>query len=87
MCSGMSMSNINHRSMHHIFGELQDYLNSFIRKFYLICLSETWFNTSDNPDLFKLFGYKMVHRYRTNKLGGGVAIYISNNCNFKVLDE
>ena len=86
ICSGMSIFGINSRSMHRNFSELHDYLNSFIRKFDIICLSETWLNASDNLDLFQLFGYKMVHRYPTNKKGGGVAIYISNNFNYKVLD-
>ena len=73
--------------MHPIFSELHDYLSSFIRKFDIIYLGETWLNASDNLDLFQLFGYKMVHIYRTKKKGGDVAIYISNNINFMVLDE
>ena len=33
MCSGMSILNINCRSVHHNFSELHDYLNSFITIF------------------------------------------------------
>ena len=29
----------------------------------------------------------MVHRYHTNKKGGGLAMYIANNYDFLVLDE
>ena len=60
MCSGMSMFNINCGSMHRNFNKLCDYLNSFIRKFVIIWLSETWLNASDNIDLFQLFGYKNI---------------------------
>ena len=38
--------------------EVHYYLNSFIRKFGMICLDETWLNASDNIDLFQLFRYK-----------------------------
>ena len=57
--------------------KLHDYSNSFIRKCDIICISETWLNASDNRELLKLFGYKMVHKYHTNKKGGGDAIYIA----------
>ena len=36
---------------------------------------------------FNYLDTKIVNKYRTNKKGGGVAIYISNNINFMVLGK
>ena len=76
MCSGMSIFNAYCRSMHHSLSEQHDYLNSSFVNLNIICLCETWLNSSDNLELFKLFGLKMFQKYHTKKKGRGVAIYI-----------
>ena len=42
MCSGMSIFNINCKSMHCNFTKPNDFLSNCIPKFYTVCLAETW---------------------------------------------
>ena len=45
----------------------------------IICFSETWLN-SDVGKFRNLKGYTAFFENRTGRLGGGVAIYIRNDC-------
>ncbi len=46
-------------------------------------LCETWLSDV-NKDLFILDGYSFVEKHRENAKGGGVAIYVKNNIQFKI---
>lgn len=50
-----------------------DYLKQFNRKFSVIAVS--WLS-NDNVNTFSMQGYEMYHINRTNKKGGGVALYV-----------
>ena len=58
-------------------------MNSFNISFQVIGLTETWLNDT-NDDLFKLENYNFVNVNRSNKNGGGVGIYISNQMKYKL---
>ena len=48
----------------------------------IVCLTETWL-TPDIPDsVVDMQGYEILRKDRLSGLGGGVAVYISNDCQF-----
>ena len=48
----------------------------------IILLCETWY--SKNSPTPEIEGYNSVHKYREHKKGGGVAVLISENLNYKL---
>lgn len=50
----------------------------------ICCLSETWLNESDG---FNIPNYKYVRKDRVGQAGGGVAIIIKNNIEFKIVQS
>ena len=53
---------------------------------FLIALTETWIN-EDNANIFSLDDYNFCHTNRTNKKGGGVALYINNRIQYQIIDN
>jgi len=51
-------------------------------KFHVLVLTETWFS-ADNAT--EVDGYNAYHSYRTDKVGGGVSVYVSDNLASKQL--
>lgn len=80
-----SIIHFNSRSMYSNFTHIKEYLQQFSQSFHIIAISETWFNENKGID-FELEGYHLNYINRTNKMGGGVAIYVHNNIRFKVVD-
>ena len=62
-------------------------LHGLSQNFDIIALSETWFSTSDNLNIFYLPAYQFCHRDRENRRGGGVAIYVKNGIEFDVMES
>ena len=54
------------------------YLNSLKLNFSVITLCETWLS-ENNVGLYSFDGYKHEYRYRQNRSGGGVSIFIKDN--------
>ena len=77
------MINLNIRSILNKFDSLKHLLNSLNNQFQIIGLTETWLN-DNNDDLFKLDNYDFVNVNRSNKIGGGVGIYITNQIKYKL---
>ncbi len=50
----------------------------------ILCIQETWIYSEILPDIE---GYNNTHSFRTNKKGGGSAIYIKKNIDYCVLDK
>ena len=54
----------------------------------MIAISETWLEPGDNQDtLLRLDGYTMTHMARENRKGGGVAIYVNDSLDYRVIDR
>src|SRR2546425_890341 len=49
-----------------------------------ICIQETWIY---NDLLPSIPGYVYIHTFRTNKKGGGSAIYIKQNIDFTTIEK
>ena len=74
--SKFSVLQINCRSLPKNFISIELLLTNLIDKPTVICLSETWLN-NENCNYYNIPGYNFYCKNRQNKLGGGVAIYVS----------
>ena len=82
---GLSIIHFNCRSLNANFKKIEEFLLNTEYSFDVIACSETWLK----KDSFipELEGYNCVHQPRNNGNGGGVALYIKNQLNFKSLDK
>ena len=69
---------MNSRSLCRHFYDIQDYLSSLTHSFSIYGFSETWFRESP-PPYITMADYNLVHSSRSNKIGGGVAIFVNNS--------
>ncbi|XP_024880747.1 uncharacterized protein LOC112460309 [Temnothorax curvispinosus] len=53
--------------------------------YHIICLSETWLKPAVSDDLISLRGYQIFRCDRRGRNGGGVAFYISNSLQARIL--
>ena len=67
------------------FNLIKEYLYQFQQTFSIIAISETWI-TEDKGIDFELEGYELRYINRQNKDGGGVALYVDNTLQFKVMN-
>ena len=83
---GLSIIQFNCRSIKSNFVKLQEYLANMEFMFDIITLSETWLDSNDSFEDYKLIGYQIYYMDRTSK-GGGVAIYVTDKLACKVLPQ
>lgn len=82
----LSIIHFNSRSMYANFSNIKDYLNKFTKPFKIIAISETWIKADKGMD-FELDGYELNHINRKNKSGGGVAVYVDKDLNYRVVEN
>ena len=83
----ISLLHINSRSLNRnveYFENLLHSLNNF--GFSVIGISETWLH-ENSPNMFNLPNYKFIREDRKGRRGGGVALYIAQNLNFKIRSD
>jgi hypothetical protein len=81
----LNLIHFNSRSLNKNIDNITDYLKTLNHKFPIIAFSETWLNDNNSsPSLNNIDGYSIAHCHRNFKRGGGVALYISNDLNFKI---
>lgn len=78
----MTMIHINARSLINKFDEIKNFLCTF--NWYFIFVSETWFNK--NEAFYSLDSYNLFSTSRTNKPGGGSAIYVRDDIEAKQIN-
>lgn len=78
-----SLFNLNVRSINKHFEELQLLLDNK-QSFSVIGLTETWLS-SDSNQPFALNGYDFIVNNRQNKVGGGVALYVSKSYEYNII--
>ena len=86
MKNKISIIHFNSRSMYANFHNIKHYLSQFKQPFNIIAISETWINSEKGMD-FELDGYELTCINRVNMNGGGVALYVDKNFNYKVVEE
>lgn len=82
----INLLHINCRSLKKNFDSISTLLAPLSDNLTAIALSETWL-TSATEQLYTLNGYTFVSKHRTNKIGGGVGLYINNNLSFKLRED
>jgi hypothetical protein len=84
----LTLLSLNCQSLNSKFAQLQGYINDFENsnfKFSIICLQETWLSENHDTSLLQLEGYKFIHQPRGCSIHGGVAIYLRDCFEYKIL--
>ena len=76
-----SLLHLNIRSIPKNLTQLEKYLLLLKHDFTVMGLTETWLNDT-NFDLYSLSGYDHVSKYRSDRKGGGVTLFIKNSIYF-----
>ena len=84
--ANFSIIHFNCRSLPSNYNKLKDSITALDFHFDVIALSETWLIDNDS-DNFNIDGYKMFTCSRTNKNGGGVALYINDSLQHRFLPD
>ena len=80
-----SFLHMNIRSLPRHFDQMQIYLQSLHADFSIVGLSETWLKISNMPfNIYTIPGYNLETNSRAERVGGGVALYISVNLQYVV---
>lgn len=82
-----SLFHINIRSLNRNFEDLQNYLGLLNINFTTIALTETWLKDSQDSSYFAISGYNFEHKNRTNKLGGGVGLFIKSGVSYRIRED
>ena len=77
---------MNSRSHCRHFYDIQDFLSTLNHSFSAYGFTETWFRESP-PPYIKMPKYNFIHSSRSDKIGGGVAVFISRRLKFCVHDD
>ena len=83
--SSMRGIKLVHQNIRGLFGKrdmLQTLFTSEKSKF-ILTLSETHTNSTTNSELFKMPGFQFIRKDRPDGIGGGVAIYLSDDIKWK----
>ena len=80
-CNRLSFFHLNVKSILKHFDELEMYINSLNLEFTMIALTETWLDQS-KQDLYNMPKYNCINRFRKQRRGGGVSLYIKNDIKF-----
>ena len=82
--SCMSLLCYNVRSLVNKLSRFQELVSELNWEFDIIGITETWIN-ENNYDLFSLPNYhEPYQKYRTNKKGGGVLLYVRDSIQYKI---
>ena len=79
---------LNCQSLHAKFEYLRTYLESYNNyKIGAVCLQETWLAADSDLSLLQHDGYNLISVGKSCSAHGGVAIYLHENFNFKIIDH
>ena len=77
-----SLCHINIRSIRKNISALENYIDMLQYDFQIIGLSETWLSNND-CGLYNLQGFHMIEKHRSCQSGGGVAICLKSEIEYK----
>lgn len=84
--SSFNIMHINCRSLNKNFRSITSLLSRTNCKLTAIGLSETWLNPISS-NTFNIDGYKFVCRSRTEKIGGGVGLFIDDSYAYQIRND
>ena len=80
-----SLFHLNIRSLERNLDKLTNLLSNLSMRFSVIGITETWLQHTSH--LVDIHGYSFFHRFRPNRVGGGVGLYLTENCDSKIRDD
>ena len=83
--STLWIAHLNIRSLTANLTSLKDYISN--NPYDLICLSETWLNSTILNTALEVDGYKLFRRDRYNQRGGGICVFVKSNLPVTVLNN
>ena len=84
--AGLSIIHLNSQSMYTHFDQIRECLGKFKKPFNIVAVSESWI-TNEKGANFNLSGYDFICVNREDKRSGGVALYVDQNLNYKIIDS
>lgn len=81
-----SIIHFSSKSLYANFINIKEYLKQFHQQFSIIAISETWIKSEKGAD-FEINGYELNFKSRANKNGGGVAVYVDNKLQYKIVES
>ena len=87
MSANFSLLHVNVRSLPQNNDALNMYLQNLSVKFDVIALTETWLNNETCDLSFLSSDYEHYKKYRENKRGGGVSLFIHRSLSCKLLPD
>ena len=84
----LSILSLNCQSLSAKIDQLRIYIELYANlgfAFSIICLQETWLSAEHNISHLHLDGYKLIHKPKIASSHGGVAYYIKDHLEFKIL--
>ena len=82
-----SLLHLNARSLPKNVDQFKDLISSLGYNFDIMAISETWFNSNTNVNMYNVPNYSLVHLCRTEKIGGGVALYINDELQYVLRND
>ena len=82
-----SVMHLNSRSLCKNFDNMQILLSSLKHNFDIIGITETWFNCNTHLELYNMENYSLVQVCRSDKVGGGVAMYVKNGIDYAIRND
>ena len=83
----LTLLHMNIRSMCKIFDTMLGFISNISSEQVAISISETWFASETDTNIYFIPGYDLISNNRKNKRGGGVAIYIPSQLDYQVCHE
>lgn len=84
--ASFSVMHTNIRSIPRNLSAFLANIENLDNKFSVLAFTETWLNSS-TAELYHINGYEHVFKVRTDRLGGGVSLFIQNHLNFQLRPE
>ena len=84
---GISIIHFNCRSIESNFDSINQYLHKIKSNFGVIALSETWLPIYNDLNHFKISNYIMYNTFRSDRCGGGVALYIKQSLQCSLIKQ
>ena len=84
---GISIIHFNYRNIKSIFDSIDKYLHKIRSNFDVIALSEIWLLIYNDLNHIKISNYIMYNTLRSDRCGGGVALYIKQSLQCSLMKQ
>lgn len=85
--NNFDLLHLNARSLNKNYDELVNLLTCLKHNFSVTGISETWLKPTSDINQFQIPGYSFFHVCRSDKSGGGVALYVKEEMGSKIRSD